>query len=139
MNSPIDSSVKITKPFSSDTDREKEELAHNADLYRDRLETQWSGLKTDATTYGKQVLVIGGVVATSYLVMNALMPKAKRKKPEIGELEIHPVKVEPKKPKEFAVGKAVQSLAWTIALEWARQRLKHLVADDKTPNENSGS
>ncbi|QRR02396.1 hypothetical protein [Dyadobacter sandarakinus] len=141
MNSPIDSSVKITKPFSSDTDKEKQDLILNADLYRDKLETQWTGLKSDAGDYGKKALVIGGAIATSYLLMNALLPKPKKPKPVFDEYALRPVEVEvkPKKSKQFAVGKAVQSLAWTIALEWARQRLKHLVADDQKPNENSGS
>ena len=80
MSSPIDSSVKVTKPFSSDTDRDKQELQLDAEVYREKLETQWHGLKTDATAYGKQALVIGGVVATTFVVMNALLPKTKKDK-----------------------------------------------------------
>lgn len=131
MSSSIDSSVKVTKPFSSDTDKEKEGLLQDADLYRDKLETQWSGLKQEATTYGKQALVIGGVVVTTFVVMNALLPKGKKKK----EILVEPVKpVEKKVTKietQSAVGQAVQSLAWTLAVGWARQKLKHLIDDER--------
>lgn len=132
MSSPIDSSVKITKPFSSDTDKEKEGLLQDADLYRDKLENQWEGLKVEATQYGKQALVIGGVVATTFLVMNALLPKVKKKKEVIVEPEMAVVKTEVTKIKtQSAVGQAVQSLAWTLAVGWARQKLKHLIEDER--------
>jgi hypothetical protein len=132
MSSPIDSSVKITKPFSSDTDKEKEELLQDADLYRDKLEGQWEGLKNEATQYGKQALVIGGVMATTFLVMNALLPKVKKKKEVVLEPEEPVVKTKVTKVKtQSAVGQAVQSLAWTLAVGWARQKLKHLIEDER--------
>lgn len=128
MSSSIDSSVKITKPFSSDTDKEKEGLLQDADLYRDKLETQWSGLKKEATEYGKQALVIGGVMATTFVVMNALLPKGKKKK----EILVEPVEEKVTKIKtQSAVGQAVQSLAWTLAVGWARQKLKHFIEDER--------
>lgn len=131
MSSSIDSSVKITKPFSSDTDKDKEGLLQDADLYREQLETQWTGLKKDATQYGKQALVIGGVVATTFVVMNALLPKGKKKK----DILVEPVKpVEKKVTKiktQSTVVQAVQSLAWTLAVGWARQKLKHLIDDER--------
>ncbi|MHA4736776.1 hypothetical protein [Dyadobacter sp. MSC1_007] len=132
MSSPIDSSVKITKPFSSDTDKEKEELLQDADLYRDKLEGQWEGLKSEATQYGKQALVIGGVMATTFLVMNALLPKVKKKKEIVWEPEEPVIKTKVTKVKtQSAVGQAVQSLAWTLAVGWARQKLKHLIEDER--------
>ncbi|GGH42298.1 hypothetical protein GCM10007423_38860 [Dyadobacter endophyticus] len=131
MSSSIDSSVKITKPFSSDTDKEKEGLLQDADLYRDKLETQWSGLKQEATSYGKQALVIGGVVATTFIVMNALLPKGKKKK-EILVEPVEPVEKKVAKIKsQSVVGQAVQSLAWTLAVGWARQKLKHIIDDER--------
>ncbi|MGN7886489.1 hypothetical protein [Dyadobacter sp. 22481] len=131
MSSSIDSSVKITKPFSSDTDKEKEGLLQDADLYRDKLETQWSGLKQEATNYGKQALVIGGVVATTFIVMNALLPKGKKKK-EILVEPVEPVEKKVTKIKsQSVVGQAVQSLAWTLAVGWARQKLKHIIDDER--------
>lgn len=131
MSSSIDSSVKITKPFSSDTDKEKEGLLQDADLYRDKLETQWSGLKKEATEYGKQALVIGGVMVTTFVVMNALLPKGKKKK-EILVEPVEPVEKKVTKIKtQSAVGQAVQSLAWTLAVGWARQKLKHFIEDER--------
>jgi hypothetical protein len=133
MSSSIDSSVKITKPFSSDTDKEKKDLLLDADLYRDKLELQWSGLKSDASTYGKQALIIGGVVATTFVVLNAFLPKSKKEKRVEAEAEAREAykAIESKHDKKFAVGAAVQSLAWTLAVGWARQKLKHIIADDR--------
>lgn len=133
MSSSIDSSVKITKPFSSDTDKDKEGLLQDADLYRDKLEVQWDGLKKEATAYGKQALVIGGVLATTFVVMNALLPKDRKKKKEILIEPAEPVqKVKVSKvKKQSAVGHAVQSLAWTLAVGWARQKLKHIMEDER--------
>lgn len=137
MSSSIDSSVKITKPFSSDTDKDKQDLLLDADLYKDKLELQWSGLKTDATEYGKKALIIGGVVATTYVVMNAILPKSKKeKRAEAKEAEAFEQAQafkagEAKQKSKFAVGAAVQSLAWTLAVGWARQKLKHLIADER--------
>lgn len=131
MSSSIDSSVKITKPFSSDTDKDKEGLLQDADLYRDKLEVQWSGLKKEATEYGKQALVIGGVLATTFVVMNALLPKDKKKKKEILIEPAEPVGKVKVVKKQSAVGQAVQSLAWTLAVGWARQKLKHLIEDER--------
>ncbi|MCE7067471.1 hypothetical protein [Dyadobacter sp. CY326] len=130
MSASIDSSVKITKPFSSDTDKEKKDLELDADLYRDKLELQWTGLKSEASTYGKQALIIGGVVATTFVVLNAFLPKSKKEKRAEAEAEIYKA-VESKQKKKFAVGAAVQSLAWTLAVGWARQKLKHIIADDR--------
>ncbi|SKC13765.1 hypothetical protein [Dyadobacter psychrophilus] len=134
MSSSIDSSVKITKPFSSDTDKDKQDLLLDADLYKDKLELQWSGLKTDATEYGKKALIIGGVVAATYVVMNAVLPKSKKEKraerEEAAETQAFKAGEEKQKSK-FAVGAAVQSLAWTLAVGWARQKLKNIIADER--------
>nr|WP_295929074.1 hypothetical protein [uncultured Dyadobacter sp.] len=131
MSSSTDSSVKITKPFSSDTDKDKEGLLQDADLYRDKLEVQWNGLKQEATEYGKQALVIGGVLATTFVVMNALLPKDKKKK-EVYVKPVEPEKIKVSKIKtQSAVGQAVQSLAWTLAVGWARQKLKHFIEDER--------
>lgn len=131
MSSSTDSSVKITKPFSSDTDKDKEGLLQDADLYRDKLEVQWNGLKQEATEYGKQALVIGGVLATTFVVMNALLPKDKKKK-EVYVNPVEPDKIKVSKIKtQSAVGQAVQSLAWTLAVGWARQKLKHFIEDER--------
>jgi len=136
MSQSLDSSVKLSKPFSSDTDLEKESLMYEANLYRDKLEDQWGDLKTDARQYGKQALIIGGVVTTTFLVVNALLPDNKKKSKELKikdaerqQLAIKEVKV--KKSKENTVRSAVQSLAWTLAIGWARQKLEKYIADDR--------
>lgn len=137
MSSHIDSSVKLSKPFSSDTVEEKEDLLREAGLYRDKLESQWDGLKTNASEYGKQALIISGVIAASYLVTNALFLNKKGPKeiPDEPEKPVVKQKVY-KKKSSFAVGDAVKSLAWTIAIGWARKKLQNYIADDRKPDEN---
>jgi hypothetical protein len=142
MSTPTESSVKVTKPFSSDTDRDKQELLLDETLYRERLENQWNALKTDATEYGKQALVIGGVLATTFVVMNAFLPKSKkdiqrelekkREEEQENQLLLISQKKLKKEKKQSQVGQAVQSLAWTLAVTWARQKLKHLIEDERT-------
>lgn len=137
MNSHIDSSVKLSKPFSSDTVEEKEDLLREAGLYKDKLESQWAGLKDEATEYGKQALIITGVVTASYLLTNALFLKKKKSKTAKEEIEKPVVKEEVyKKKSSFAIGDAVQSLAWTLAVGWARKKLQNYIADDHKPDEN---
>jgi hypothetical protein len=140
MNTSVESSVKLSKPFSSDTAEEKEDLLKEADLYRDKLERQWGSLKNNASEYGKQALIIGGVVTTTFLVLNALLPDVKKEEAseEAGEKPRIKEKIY-KKRSSFALGDAVQSLAWTLALGWARKKLQNYIADDQEPDENSQS
>ncbi|CAG4988567.1 hypothetical protein DYBT9275_00112 [Dyadobacter sp. CECT 9275] len=137
MSSSADFTSKISvRPFSSDTDEEKEDLKKEAELYRDRLELQWDGLKANATEYGKQALIIGGVIATTYVVMNAILPGSKKDKKKKEE---EPSVPRNHKQSAFQIGPAVQSLAWTLAVSWARQKLKNYIADDREPDENRES
>jgi hypothetical protein len=138
MGTSNDSTVKLSKPFSSDTTEEKEDLLREAGIYRDKLENQWKGLKTDASEYGKRALIIGGVVTTAFLVMKAFLPKEKKTKVIYEETEKPVLKQKVyKKKSSFAVGSAVQSLAWTLAVGWARKKLQNYIADDQEPDENS--
>ena len=137
-SSPIDSNVNLTKPFSSDTESEKEDLLREADLYRFKLESQWDDLKHDASGYGKQALIIGGVVVTTYILLEAILPNEKKKDEmvyaEPGRLAIR--QDVPKKKSKFAVGQAVQSLVWTLAVGWARKKLQDIIAVDHESDEN---
>lgn len=85
-----DSSIKLSRPFSSDTDEELQVLMHDASVYREKLEGQWDDLKTDAKEYGKQALIIGGVVTTTFLVLNALLPDTGKKKKVVKLAEPEP-------------------------------------------------
>jgi hypothetical protein len=136
--SSIESSVKLSKPFSSDTNEVKEDLHKEADLYLQKLEEQWEGIKSEAKDHGKNALVIGGVLTGTYLLMNAILPEPKE------EVQLQKSLAEPKELKKvapvqksgFAVSNALQSLAWTFVVGWARNALKNYIADDIKPNEN---
>ncbi len=137
MSSHIDSSVKLSKPFSSDTTEDREDLLREAGLYKEKLDSQWAGLKEDVSQYGKQALIITGVVTASYLVTNALFLKKKKSKTVVEEAEKPVIKEKVyKKKSSFAIGDAVQSLAWTLAVGWARKKLQNYIADDQRTDEN---
>ena len=108
------------------------------DLYKEKLEEQWEGLKANATDYGKQALVIGGIVTATYVVMNAILPKDKKK------VKVDKVKLNAKsdtnqffKKGSQDVLKAAQSIGWTLAVGWARKKLMNYIADDQKSNEKS--
>lgn len=134
-----DSSIKLSRPFSSDTDEEMQVLMHDASVYREKLEGQWDDLKTDAKEYGKQALIIGGVVTTTFLVLNAFLPDTGKKKKIVKIAEPEPEVEKIKYKSQNTVVSAVQSLAWTLAMGWARNKLKNYIADDRKSNESSES
>jgi hypothetical protein len=125
--------TRHTKPFSSDTPREKEQMQETVEGYRQQMDAQWQELKGDATHYGKQALIIGGVVAGVYLLMDALLPAedSTEEEPQASA----PVPPEVSRPKStdegLSVGKALRGLAWTFAVGWARKQLTHFVEAEK--------
>jgi hypothetical protein len=122
---------EISQPFSTDTQSEQEELKNLVEIYRQRLENQWADLKENAAQYGKQALVIGGVLLTAYLLLEALLPKNDEKE-EVKEEELKVIK--PKKEAGFSIGGAIQGLAWTLAANWAQQKLIHYMQEDQGTN-----
>jgi hypothetical protein len=124
-------SPKHSKPFSSDTLRKKEELRETVDGYRQKLDAQWQELQTNTTLYGKQALVIGGIIAGVYLLLETILPKADDEE-EFEEKEIvakTPPKIQKiKSESDFKIGKALQGLAWTLVSGWARQQFSNYIA-----------
>ncbi|PWJ60224.1 hypothetical protein CLV98_101405 [Dyadobacter jejuensis] len=143
MSSSADLTSKISaKPFSSDTQAQKEELELEIGLFKDQLDQQLDGLKTQATVAGKKALIVGGIVASTYIVMNALLPKEKEDKPQkIKDIEVDEViEIPTKKKKNKAtqeVLKAAQGIAWTLAVGWARKQLMNYIAADRRANEKN--
>ncbi len=137
MSASTEFNTKVSsKPFSSNTAIEKEDLRLEVDLYKEKLEDQWEGLKSNASDYGKQALVIGGIVATTYVVMNAILPKEKKKvKLATEKIDNTSSKNQFLKKGSQDVFKAVQSIGWTLAVGWARKMLMNYIADDQKKNE----
>lgn len=136
-------SPKHSKPFSSDTLREKEELREAVEGYRQRLDTQWHELQTNASLYGKQALVIGGVIAGVYLLLETILPKADDEE-EYEEADVvpaePPVKIQKvKSESDFKISKALQGLAWTLATGWARQQISNYIAAQTQSNASEES
>ncbi|WP_025762996.1 hypothetical protein [Dyadobacter tibetensis] len=149
MSTSTDLTSKISaKPFSSDTEAQKQELEMEVGLFKDRLDQQLEGLKEEASEVGKKALIVGGIVVGTYLVMNALLPKEKEEKSEsennkdevyFVETEEIPVSKSKKRVKKGTqdVLKAAQGIAWTLAVGWARKQLLNYIAADPSANEKN--
>lgn len=126
----------ISQPFSTDTLSEEAELKNKVAEYRDRLEMQWEDLKTNAVSYGKQALIIGGVLLTAYILLEKLLPEEDEEGTgEIEDAEYTVVKTQ--KESGFSVGSAIQSLAWTLAANWAKEKLYNYLQEEQGTNAHS--
>jgi hypothetical protein len=120
----------ISQPFSTDTLSEEAELKNKVAEYRERLEMQWDDLKTNAVSYGKQALIIGGVLLTAYILLEKLLPDEDKEEGEdVVDAEYTVVKTE--RESGFSVGSAIQSLAWTLAANWAKEKLYTYMQEDR--------
>ncbi|HEV7351011.1 hypothetical protein [Telluribacter sp.] len=119
------------QPFPYNTQEQKKEILTLVERYRKRLEAQWDDVKDDTLHYGKHALVIGGVVTGVYLIMEALLPDAK----EDTNTSLPPAA--DKKSSSSSFGSALQGMALTMALTWARTRLTNfLEAEHHTHAQN---
>ena len=127
---------KIASPFSSRTEEEKEELNQRLNLYKDKLDDQWSDMKSSLAGYGKRAAIIGGVVLGVYGLMNLVLPEADDEE----EDEIAAVsRPERSRVKEagMSIAGAVQSILWTVAMSWAKDKVRDFVFADKSAETES--
>ena len=122
---------KISPPFTSSTEEEKDVLSERLNLYKDKLDDQWSGIKHDLSEYGKRAAIIGGVVLGVYGLLNLILPEAD------DDEELHVV--EDRRPvKKAGIGVplagAIQSILWTVAMNWAKEKVRDFVVADKPAN-----
>jgi hypothetical protein len=122
----------ISQPFSTDTLSEEAELKNQVAEYRQRLETQWEDLKTNAVSYGKQALIIGGVLLTAYALLQKLLPDEEE---EIEDTDLKPLKAQ--RESDFSVASAIQTLAWTLAANWAKEKLYTYMQEERETNASS--
>ncbi len=121
---------KISPPFASSTEEEKEVLSERLNLYKDKLDDQWSGIKNDLSEYGKRAAIIGGVVLGVYGLLNLVLPDA-------DDEELHSaVDVSPVRKAGIGIplAGAIQSILWTVAMSWAKEKVKDFVVADKSAN-----
>ncbi|WP_247237745.1 hypothetical protein [Telluribacter sp. SYSU D00476] len=126
MSFTFDNTSSSYQPFSFDTEEQKKKLQALAEHYRAQIEAQWGEVKDDTIYYGKHAIVIGGVVAGVYLMMEALLPN-----------EDKPVADKPRKESSSSMGGALQGLALSIALAWAKKRLTDFLEAEHNTNAQS--
>ena len=126
---------KIGSPFSSNTEEEKEVLSQRLNLYKDKLDDQWSEIKKDVAVHGTRAAIIGGVILGVYGLVNALLPEADEDEHELAQ------QASPQPTRQAKAGLpisgAIQSLLWTVAMSWAKQKVKDFVVADKSVDTES--
>jgi hypothetical protein len=124
--------LTFEEPFG-DTNGRITELQTASEGYRRLLEEKIEDLKVDAVEIGKQALVIGGVIAVVYLLVDALLPEDE---PEIKSKNTSNVSggIERHTEKTSWVVKAVTSYATTWLLGLARQKLMDFLATQQNTN-----
>jgi hypothetical protein len=115
--------TRHTEPFLTDTLQEEEDEQKKVEDQKAKADALFQELQVGAMEYGKHALMIGGVIAGVYVVMDALLPD---EQDEAALLETAPT-VRENPENGLSVGKALQGLAWTIAAGWARQQLTHYI------------
>lgn len=126
MSFKLDNTSSSYQPFSFDIEEQKKKIQDLAEHYRAQIEAQWDEVKDDTIYYGKHALVIGGVVAGVYLMMEALLPN-----------EDKPVADKPGKVSSSSLGTALQGLALSMALAWAKKRLTDFLEAEHNTNAQS--
>lgn len=129
---------KISSPFSSKTEEEKEILNQRLNLYKDKLDDQWTDIKSDLAGHGKRAAVIGGVVLGVYGLLNLILPEADEDIAEAEERKEHPAPSKSRTAQSgLSLSGALQSLLWTVAMSWAKEKVKDFVTADKSANVES--
>ncbi len=122
---------KISTPFTSSTEEEKEVLNERLNLYKDKLDDQWSGIKSDLSEYGKRAAIIGGVVLGVYGLLNLILPAADDDEEQYEAAVAAPAK---KAGLGVPLAGAIQSILWTVAMSWAKEKVRDFVVADKSAN-----
>lgn len=128
---------KIGNPFSSNVEEEKEALNQRLNLYKDKLEDQWTELRTDLAEHGKRAAIIGGVVLGVYGLMNLILPKADEEEEQEEQAVARRERPVKEQKAGLSLSGAVQSLLWTVAMSWAKEKVKDFVVADKSANTSS--
>ena len=128
--------TKIAPPFASNTEDEKEELSQKLEMYKEKLSSQWTDMKDDAISTGKNAAVIGGVVIGVYALMETILPKATDDKKKVTlptPKKIKSVAATPSKNKQAGldIAGAVQGILWAAAMAWAKKKVTEFVVAER--------
>ena len=129
MSNLLNKITSFSQPFG-ETAARKDELRQTADSYKQALDEKIIDLKDDASRIGKQALVIGGVIAAVYLLLELVLPDDED---EPNNVPKSPVVVERNNESSW-LGKAVQSMAMTAILALAKQKLEEFLAIQNQTN-----
>lgn len=127
---------KMTSPFSSSTEDDKEVLNQKLELYRQKLTNQWTDVKEEVVSKGKNAAVIGGVVLGTYALMEVLLPKADDEEiPNPAPKKIQAPKIsESTKKAGMDLSGALQSILWAAAMAWAKKKVTEFVVAERQSN-----
>ncbi len=130
MNNLLDKITSFEQPFG-DTSLRKNELKQVSDGYKQVLDDKIADLKIDASRIGKQALVIGGSIATVYLLLELLLPDDES---EIKNVPSNGTVVIERKSEHSWLAKGLQSMAMTALLALAKQKLEDFLENQTEIN-----
>jgi len=111
----------------------KEALHRNTEKYKQAIEEQVDILKENAGQISKVVLVIGGTLAISYLLVKLLTRSGRRRRQNFYQIKDDELRV-PYHKEESIIVRTIKGYIATFLIAIAQQKLQEVIAHFKEPH-----
>jgi Icc-related predicted phosphoesterase len=121
-------------------DPEKKKLIETSHRHRQEMERELKDISERSEKILKNALIIGGALALTYIVVNQLSSKSKKKKSKKAEELTHELaeEVEHEGPSMLAkMGDKAVNIATLFLLDLAKEKLADYLSQRKSKDENS--
>jgi len=121
-------------------DPEKKKLIETSHRHRQEMERELKDISERSEKILKNALIIGGALAVTYIIVNQLSSKSKKKKSKRVEEPAHELveEVEDESPSMLAkMGDKAVNIATLFLLDLAKEKLADYLSQRKSKDENS--
>ncbi len=120
---------------TQNTAARKEQLQQEAQQYKNNIDTQVTQLKTDATKIGTTTLIIGGVLASAYLLFRLFTSSDSKKKKKDEEVYSSlPVEKNTDSDKESWIVSSIKGYILSFLIAIAKDKLLEAISMMKETN-----
>jgi hypothetical protein len=120
---------------TQNTAARKEQLQQEAQLYKNNIDTQVTQLKTDATKIGTTTLIIGGVLASAYLLFRLFTSSdSKKTKKDEEAYSSLPVEKNTDSDKESWIVSSIKGYILSFLIAIAKDKLLEAISMMKETN-----